>query len=160
MVFNTCGWTGDSASANEGSDAGTSEGGTGMRNEPGSTIVPWRTGPPMPTTSRPDTAVTFPPGTAPPPATSSTDTTTPMPEGQGFACAMWAAMETVPSGQSDLAASSDFNVRFTCAITARNKTKCTAKCLNGGKIVGKNKFVMTCKCPRWVSHLSLRHNIT
>ena len=147
MVFNTCGWTGDSASASEGSDAGTSDGGTAMRNE---TL-----------TTNPDTAsVTLPPGTQPP-VTSSTEyvnTNTTMPEGQGFACAMWAAMETVPSGQSDLAASSDMNVRFTCVITARNKTKCTAKCLNGGKIVGKNKFVMSCKCPRWVSPRSLVMN--
>ena len=149
MVFNTCGWTGDSASASEGSDAGTSEGGTVMRNE---TL-----------TTNPETpSVTLPPGTQPP-VTSSTEyvnTNTTMPEGQGGAgplvCAAWSSMETVPDVSSggyvpDHAASFDKNVRFTCEITARNKKKCTAKCLNGGKIVGKNKFVMSCKCPRWVS---------
>ena len=122
-----------------------STGGTGTRNE---TL-----------TTNPETAPL-----TPAPVTSSTEyvnTNTTMPdydyEGQGMACAMWAAMETTPSGQSDLAASGDFNVRFTCEITARNKTKCTAKCLNGGKILGKNKFVMMCKCPRWVS--SLRHYV-
>merc|ERR1712113_770333 len=52
-------------------------------------------------------------------------------------------------GGRGIAASFDYNVRFECEITARNKRKCTAKCLNGGKIIGKNKFVMGCKCPRY-----------
>ena len=29
-----------------------------------------------------------------------------------------------------------------------NKNKCTLKCSNGGKIFGRNKAKMTCKCPR------------
>ena len=149
MVFNTCGWTGDSASTDAASDAGMSTGGTLTRNE---------------TLTNPETSPETAPLT-PSPVTASTEyvnTNTTMPdydyEGQGMMCAAWAAMETIPSyEQSDLAASGDFNVRFTCEITARNKTKCTAKCLNGGKILGKNKFVMMCKCPRWVS--SLRHYV-
>ena len=146
MVFNTCGWTGDSASTDAPSDAGMSTGGTLTRNE---------------TLTNPETSPETAPLT-PSPVTASTEyvnTNTTMPdydyEGQGMMCAAWAAMETIPSyQQSDLAASGDFNVRFTCEITARNKTKCTAKCLNGGKILGKNKFVMMCKCPRWVSRRS------
>ena len=144
MIWNTCGWTGNSAPTDAASDAGMSTGGTITRNE---------------TLTNPETSPETAP-TAPPPVTEYVNTNTTMPdydyEGQGMNCAAWAAMETIPSyEQSDLAASIDFNVRFTCEITARNKTKCTAKCLNGGKILGKNKFVMMCKCPRWVS--SLRH---
>ena len=102
------------------------------------------------------------------PVTSSTEyvnTNTTMPGGQalgqgvGLVCPAWSSAEIVPEVETDApsdyvpehAASFDYNVRFTCEITARNKRKCTAKCLNGGKIVGKNKFVMSCKCPRWVS---------
>ena len=122
-----------------------STGGTGTRNE---TL-----------TTSPETA-----SATQAPVTSSTEyvnTNTTMPEGQGVAlvCPAWSSAEIVPEVETDApsdyvpehAASFDMNVRFTCEITARNKRKCTAKCLNGGKIVGKNKFVMSCKCPRWVS---------
>ena len=156
MIFNTCGWTGDSVSTDAASDAGMSTGGTMTRNE---TLTNPETGPETSPVDMPLTPATVPPVTS---STEYVNTNTTMPdydyEGQGMACAAWAGMETIPSfQQTDLAASGDYNVRFTCEITARNKTKCTAKCLNGGKILGKNKFVMMCKCPRWVS--SLRHYV-
>ena len=91
-----------------------------------------------------------------------TNTTIPFPDyipDDSWMCAAWYSMYDVPFG-SDIAASYDYNVRFSCEITARNKNKCTARCINGGKIIGKNKFVMTCKCPRYVSLLSLRHFVS
>lgn len=107
-------------------------------------------------------SVTIPPVTQAPVTVSTeyVNTNATMPETDGMMCPMYVSMETVPDVQSDHAASSDLNVRFTCEITAQNKKKCTAKCLNGGKIVGKNKFVMSCKCPRWVSPRSICHHIT
>ena len=138
MQFNTCGWTGESVSSGASPDAGGT-GGTSMRNE----TLEATQAPSMPTT----TGVTL----APMPTTAEyVNTNTTEPTGSGVNCAAWAAMESAPSG-TDIAAAFDFNLRFSCEITARNKNKCTAKCINGGKIIGKNKFVMSCKCPRFVS---------
>ena len=160
--FNTCGWNPNIEDSPF--DAGTGIGGTGgtggtvgaaMRNE---TL-------PVPATLPPTTIHNDP--TQPDPVLVSTEyvntNTTVLPATTGpdyvddsWMCAAWYSMYDVPFG-SDIAASYDYNVRFSCEITARNKNKCTARCINGGKIIGKNKFVMTCKCPRYVSLLSLRH---
>ena len=42
----------------------------------------------------------------------------------------------------------DSNVTAECAVNNLNKNKCVLKCSNGGKIFGRSKVKMTCKCPR------------
>ena len=155
--FNTCGWNPNPEDSS--SDAGTGgTGGTGGTMGTGGTLMRNETIPADPSVLPPTTLHADP--TPPTPALVSTEyvdaNITAPPESDGMMCATWAGMTGVPFG-SDIAASYDYNVRFSCEITARNKNKCTARCLNGGKIIGKNKFVMTCKCPRYVSLLPFCH---
>jgi len=151
MEFNTCGWSPDDSASESGSGgAGTSVGGTEMRV--GTFVTATTAGPP----GAGATAIGVSPATATAQATATQAPFTTSHSGgnAGMICAAWSSKETVPEVISNgfeptYSPSQDFNVYMTCELTARNKKKCTAKCGNGGKIIGKNKFVMSCKCPRF-----------
>ena len=42
----------------------------------------------------------------------------------------------------------DTNVGVTCSINSLGKKKCVLQCSDGGKLFGRSKVKMTCKCPR------------
>ena len=42
----------------------------------------------------------------------------------------------------------DSNVGVTCSINSLGKKKCILQCSDGGKLFGRSKVKMTCKCPR------------
>ena len=51
----------------------------------------------------------------------------------------------------EIPSSTDTNVNFSCSLNSKGFNVCTATCLNGGKIFGRQKMKLKCRCPRGVS---------